>query len=1116
MGMAAPVILLNRLTTESDSQLLQRFVERNDEDAFAALVHRHGPLVWGACRRRLRNDADAEDAFQATFLVLTRRARAIQHRPALAAWLHTVALNVAREAARSSQRRDVRERQTARTESILEPDHLEDAELSLVLDQELLALSRTERDLLLRCDVQSQTHVQTAQALGWPTGSVSRRLGQARDRLRRRLLQRGVTAVVTGVGAATLSPPSALATSTIRLACLFAAGAAPVHPRLAHLANAGTVGWFTTKTYLAVVGLSIVLMTTWAAGFARTPADPQPPTSTTTRPQVEIQDPEALPPGAIARLGTQRLRHGFDFAYVLSKDGKTLYTLGAELFRVWEMPSGKMLYQCRDRSFIHYNPQLSPNGRWLADQYEQLYLFDTVEKKVVRTFGEAGVRILTFSPDSRFLLAASRHELHWYDITTGNVTRRWKLPEEMHIHQALLGKNGTQLLTASWHPKPAACWWDVATGTVVEKKNYEGQQRRSGLFSPDGTRLMLRISAVREPLQLVDPLSGEVLHRLPGPPDATAYNWAFSSDSKSLIAHWRKDDGPTSKLIVWDTSTGQVKKQLEVPNSGSLRFLPDNRTILVEKPPGLELWDTETGKPLYSELAHSSMVNALHFSPDRSSLFSWGGNLIQWDLKTGKALQQFNQKRVGGGFLSNDGTLLVSLEGVNRMTQVRGVDVATGKELYHLDIPDDTGMYGPHFHQITPGLGDRSFFLYLGRGRLQLAGQAPIPGWEERWEVDLKTGQLIWKSPRRDYGSGDSLLPGGRHLLRMNINREYAGRDPLENEKAIPLSQQFSLALSDLKTLRPTRIIPMPASGQGSYSQFLSSQGGILVTATTRQMGKDEQGLNQNAHTVHLWETATGKQRLAMELPAGVYSMSTSKFTHDERRLVSTTGSSGRLFMWDAVAGKLLWNQQTPVTPYSSLAFSPDDKQLASGHQDSTILLWDVSKYQPTRFPANATDAELTTWWQHLAGDDAKQAYQAIWRLTDAGPKATAFLARHIQPVPALDPARVQQWIADLDHKDFARRDTALQELTRAGEQAEPALEQALKAAPSTEQRSRLERLWNQPVVYPPPTLQLLRALEVLEHQATADAKALVHRLAQGAPTSDVTRRANDVLHRLK
>src|SRR5205085_684641 len=88
---------------ESDAGLLRRFVKERDEEAFAALVHRHGPLVWSVCRRALRKDADADDAFQATFLILARKARTLRRHWALAGWLHAVAVNVSREAARSAQ-----------------------------------------------------------------------------------------------------------------------------------------------------------------------------------------------------------------------------------------------------------------------------------------------------------------------------------------------------------------------------------------------------------------------------------------------------------------------------------------------------------------------------------------------------------------------------------------------------------------------------------------------------------------------------------------------------------------------------------------------------------------------------------------------------------------------------------------------------------------------------------------------------------------------------------------------------------------------------------------------------------------------------------------------------
>jgi RNA polymerase sigma factor (sigma-70 family) len=193
----------------SDSMLLERFVSRREEAAFVDLVKRHGPRVEGTCRRLLRNEQDVEDVFQATFLVLANKAARIPWRESVGGWLcavaHRLAMNTRVDAARH------RRRQTpfatlaaagARAGGDQLPDQyhpladpsgdIERNELRRVLDDELLRLPEKYRAPVVLCDLEGQTQQEAAAALGWPSGSISRRLARARALLRRRLIHRGV------------------------------------------------------------------------------------------------------------------------------------------------------------------------------------------------------------------------------------------------------------------------------------------------------------------------------------------------------------------------------------------------------------------------------------------------------------------------------------------------------------------------------------------------------------------------------------------------------------------------------------------------------------------------------------------------------------------------------------------------------------------------------------------------------------------------------------------------------------------------------------------------------------------------------------------------------------
>jgi RNA polymerase sigma factor (sigma-70 family) len=209
----------------SDGQLLRAFVERRDGAAFEALVRRHGPLVWGVCRRLLGHH-DAEDAFQAAFLVLARKAASVVPRELLPNWLYGVAHQTALKAKAMRAKRAAREKQV---EELPEPaaagqDHDAWAELQPVLDRELARLPDKYRSAVVLCDLEGLTHKEAAQQLGLPEGTVSSRLSRARALLAKKLARHGITlsagslAAALAEGAASAGVPTALVAATTKVA----------------------------------------------------------------------------------------------------------------------------------------------------------------------------------------------------------------------------------------------------------------------------------------------------------------------------------------------------------------------------------------------------------------------------------------------------------------------------------------------------------------------------------------------------------------------------------------------------------------------------------------------------------------------------------------------------------------------------------------------------------------------------------------------------------------------------------------------------------------------------------------------------------------------------------
>jgi RNA polymerase sigma factor (sigma-70 family) len=181
--------------TSTDEELLERFLNRGGEAAeaaFRALVERHGPMVLGVCRHVLGQQQDAEDAFQATFLVLARKGRTIRSRNILGRWLYEVAYRIALRAKAQAVRRRVQERQATEMSPPAPENEAAWNELRPVLHEEVNRLPEKYRTPVVLCYLEGKTNEEVAQLLQWPVGTVKGRLSRARDLLRSRLMRRGL------------------------------------------------------------------------------------------------------------------------------------------------------------------------------------------------------------------------------------------------------------------------------------------------------------------------------------------------------------------------------------------------------------------------------------------------------------------------------------------------------------------------------------------------------------------------------------------------------------------------------------------------------------------------------------------------------------------------------------------------------------------------------------------------------------------------------------------------------------------------------------------------------------------------------------------------------------
>ena len=279
----------------TDAELWQHYVHQRDEAAFAALVRRHGPMVMGVCRRILRNHQDAEDAFQATFLVLVRRAGSVRTPGAISCWLHGVASRTALEARSAAARR--RAREASIPPRMAAPEDAW-AELRFVLDEEIAQLGKKYRAAVVLCDLEGKTRQEAARELGCAEGTVASRLARGRRLLAERLARRGYAASVIAAALASHTaiacmPAPALVAQTTAASSRAGHGATiPVSAKVLALTEGVMRTMFLTKLKIAIT-VVLVLGVASLGLISRTAA---------TEPAGETTAPQDQPPANAANL----------------------------------------------------------------------------------------------------------------------------------------------------------------------------------------------------------------------------------------------------------------------------------------------------------------------------------------------------------------------------------------------------------------------------------------------------------------------------------------------------------------------------------------------------------------------------------------------------------------------------------------------------------------------------------------------------------------------------------------------------------------------------------------------------------------------------------------------
>jgi RNA polymerase sigma factor (sigma-70 family) len=914
-------------------------------------------MVLGVCRRVLHGAPDVDDAFQATFLVLLRKAGSIVRRESVGSWLYGVAYRIAVRTRLTTQRQHHRQRQMADMPTEVSPED-GGRELRSVLDQELLHLPPKYRAPLVLHYLEGKTKEQTARELGWTEGTVSGRLARARELLRGRLIRRGLALPAGAVlvelsrSAAPAAMPAALSDATLRAAVSWLTGgpgAAVVSSRVVGLVEDALRSLLLTKLkFGAVLLLALGLM---AAGgmaahqlFTAKPspvADHQPAprrASDATEPRLakeaqtrHVGPGDPLPAGALVRLGSNRGRHVRDLtAVAFAPNGKLFATRARdEMVRVWDTATGKEVAVLRGDPAVPWSGfwdfAFAPNGKTLAtgggDGLVRFWAPLTGKQlRQIRT-GQSDVRALAYSGNGRLLATGSEDgQIAIWDLATrGRLRRFGPGGPRLHLHSLAFSPDNKTLATVrgGFIDKSVISvldldLWDATQGDWLGRLAGRENELPRVVFSSDGQRLAW---PEQGSVCVRDVSSLKVIRRLPGNRDGW-HGFAFTDGGRTLAV------ASHSGVRIWDIATGKQLRSFGCPGRIlCLALTRDNATLAAGTADGaFHLWKVRSGK-LFPRpgTGHQAPVNCVAYSPDGKTLAtsSQDGTIHLCRAADGKEIRRWPAHALAdriswpnGLAFSRDGNVLAS---GGRDGMVRLWNLATGKELRH-------------FPEAKRTQGGYSCLDFSPDGK--------------------------WLATRDDQGAVRRWTPTGREVRRLQPG------DPQDYFRLATRALAFSPNGKYLASPRGGLVRVWEVATGTEIATFAGRNGTITAVA----FSPDSRSLAAATHTgeLCLWDLATAalRSRVALppavggnlnvlnllgRMPAGWFCLfSGLVFTADGKNVLGGR-DDGHVYLWDLAMGRLVRTPAHHREDITFLALSPDGKKLATASADTTVLVWDVA-----------------------------------------------------------------------------------------------------------------------------------------------------------------------------
>jgi WD40 repeat protein len=760
-----------------------------------------------------------------------------------------------------------------------------------------------------------------------------------------------------------------------------------------------------------------------------------------------------------------------------SADGRRIFTCGmGRVVREWDAATGQMRRVHTLPGPLTICACFSPDATLLAvsEWPDSWSLWETATGKVRRqvTPGDCGpVLCAAVAPNGQTLAAAEvSHGVSFWDLATG---KKRLFKEVRGLGYSLVFTPDSKRLVAAFNDRTIRCW-QTADGKEVWTIRSRAQDLA---LAPDGRTL---VSVDEDGIGLWDMATGQPA-RQPRPAlgDALPYSARFSPDGKTLAV------STSEGLVLWDLAAGKQRHKLR--GTPSFAIAPDGKT-LATLTHTLQLWDLATGQPLYPETrnrGHIAPVVAVACSPDGKqwASASLDGTIHVWERTTSRLLHTLpgpkGPNQIFLAFLPDSKQLLVAGDETAHFW-----DTITAKEVRRWPLlPQARGQ-----RETRAGLhltGDGKTLVTVSSG--PLPDSPKHEGVVTRW--DVATGKQVSRLPLSTGVYPNAISPDGR-LIATGDGHLH---DTTTGKVYLSLNAEH-------------RLLALPGKG------FAFSPDGALVAAVVERTVRMPVDWGPPVEGIQVWELASGKS--VVQLP--VRDVVHFAFAPDSGTLATAGGEAIRL--WEIANGQEVCCQPVPERLLGwygcPFVFAPDGRSLATGLENTTVLVWDLPPPASPRRPPLST-AQMNGLWADLAAAEASRAYAAIGQLVSQPAQALPLLRERLRPAAAIPAEQMKRLLADLDSSEFSHREEASKGLADLGEQARPALEAALSKQPSLDLRRRIEALLEPSTVRTSEELRGIRAVHVLEQIGTAEARQVLQKLADGTPEARLTKEAKASLERL-